>query len=107
MGYLGGCLFMAFFIKYISPQMDWLLICGWLFVMCFGDAMCSIWKRLVKLKDFSSFLGSHGGFLDRIDSHLASQLYVYLAMDSHFPTIISRATQGFVFWILVGLIVAL
>ena len=41
-----------------------------LFSICFfyGDLFFSFIKRKFKLKDFSFFLSSHGGFLDRVDS---------------------------------------
>ncbi|KCV72640.1 phosphatidate cytidylyltransferase [Fonticula alba] len=41
----------------------------------FGDLFVSWWKRSHRIKDSSSFLGSHGGFLDRLDSHLAGWIW--------------------------------
>jgi len=35
---------------------------------CIGDLYFSIVKRKHNIKDYSAFLGSHGGFLDRADS---------------------------------------
>ena len=34
----------------------------------FGDVFFSYIKRNLKIKDFSSLLGDHGGALDRLDS---------------------------------------
>jgi phosphatidate cytidylyltransferase len=43
-----------------------------------GDLSASCIKRMYKVKDFSSALPGHGGFLDRFDSFMASGTFIYL-----------------------------
>ena len=45
-----------------------------------GDIFFSYFKRFLKIKDFSSSLGGHGGILDRLDSmfFLAIIFQIYL-----------------------------
>jgi phosphatidate cytidylyltransferase len=75
-GYIGG-LFVAFLLAKLLhgwkpiPTMI-VLIAG-----VFGDLYFSYFKRLAKLKDFSSILGPHGGICDRIDSYAFSLLFLY------------------------------
>ncbi len=42
----------------------------------FGDLFESAWKRKVGIKDSGKMLGSHGGFLDRFDGHVAAFICV-------------------------------
>ncbi|MCS6893454.1 MAG: phosphatidate cytidylyltransferase [Deltaproteobacteria bacterium] len=46
-----------------------------------GDLLKSRIKRMLGIKDFSSFFGFHGGFLDRLDSHLAGFIFLSLISD--------------------------
>lgn len=42
-----------------------------------GDVLESYIKRKAKVKNSGNFLRSHGGFLDRMDSHIAHALFVF------------------------------
>lgn len=46
------------------------LLCG-----IIGDLSISSWKRYHVVKDTSDVLASHGGLLDRVDSHVAALLF--------------------------------
>eukprot|EP00999_Lentomonas_sp_LEN2_P000069 NODE_1068_length_1027_cov_115.368889_g1023_i0.p1 GENE.NODE_1068_length_1027_cov_115.368889_g1023_i0~~NODE_1068_length_1027_cov_115.368889_g1023_i0.p1 ORF type:complete len:300 (-),score=56.81 NODE_1068_length_1027_cov_115.368889_g1023_i0:61-960(-) len=50
-----------------------MLLCG-----IVGDLFISWWKRNHGMKDTSSVLNAHGGFLDRLDSHLAAWVWSLL-----------------------------
>ena len=44
-----------------------------------GGIFFSITKRYLQIKDWSSLLGPHGGFLDRTDSLYLPAFYMYLS----------------------------
>lgn len=46
-----------------------------------GDMLASIYKRKIGIKDFSSILPAHGGFLDRFDSFIAAGAIGYLVFN--------------------------
>ena len=59
----------------------WMLIC----LLCsswgqMGDLAASLVKRSVGVKDFSGFLGSHGGVMDKFDSMVFSIPLAYLCL---------------------------
>lgn len=105
-GYIGGMTVAGCFIKFMSPSTSLVHTIGMLFSMCAGDAVCSIWKRLVKLKDFSDLMGAHGGFLDRLDAQCALQLFVYFTMGGLFDCRTERAIGSMLFWIVTGCVAA-
>jgi len=105
-GYIGGMFIAGCFIRFMSPSTSVKTTVAMLFSMCAGDAVCSIWKRLVKLKDFSDLMGSHGGFLDRLDAQCALQLFVYFEMDGLFDCKIERGLASMAFWIVTGCVAA-
>jgi len=105
-GYIGGMSVAACFIKFMSPSTPVITVIAMLFSMCAGDAVCSIWKRLVKLKDFSELMGSHGGFLDRLDAQCALQLYAWVALDGHLDWIQERGLMSMGFLIVTGALAA-
>ncbi|GEM_PF-6019239 len=43
-----------------------------------SDLLESRIKRLLEVKDMGSFLGAHGGFFDRVDSHLGAWIVLYV-----------------------------
>ncbi|HUG49611.1 MAG TPA: phosphatidate cytidylyltransferase, partial [Terrimesophilobacter sp.] len=49
-----------------------------LFTATVGDLMESLIKRDLGIKDISTWLPGHGGFLDRMDSILPSALAAYI-----------------------------
>jgi len=65
-GYFSGSIFaiiISSLILQISPYTSTRLIIWGIL----GDLFVSIFKRLLGVKDISSLLGSHGGYLDRVD----------------------------------------
>ena len=74
-GYLGGLntvLLYYYFIQYIIELFFMLYVCG-----CIGDLTASYFKRIKNIDDYSNYLGSHGGFLDRFDSLLFNVHFFY------------------------------
>lgn len=50
-----------------------------------GDLLASYFKRIVKIKDFPTFIPGHGGLLDRIDSQIIAGLVLYLLIITFHP----------------------
>lgn len=55
---------------------DLLLAAGIVFFAFWGDFASSLYKRKYGVKDYSSLLPGHGGFLDRFDSLIAGGAFV-------------------------------
>ena len=61
---------------YLTSAIFWLLFLSLPIVCQIGDLFSSMIKRKIDIKDFSNFLRSHGGFLDRLDSIIAAAFYI-------------------------------
>jgi phosphatidate cytidylyltransferase len=74
-GYLGGLITLSihFFFDYNIKLIFMLYISG-----CFGDLFASYFKRVKNIKDYSNYLGSHGGFLDRFDAVIMNIHFFYV-----------------------------
>ena len=64
-GYLGG---LNTIILYFYFDYSIILILSLYIFGCIGDLLASYFKRINRIKDYSNYLGTHGGFLDRFDS---------------------------------------
>ena len=60
----------------LASAIFWLLLLSLPIVCQIGYLFSSMIKRKIDIKDFSNFLGSHGGFLDRLDSIIAAAFYI-------------------------------
>lgn len=78
-GAFGGWFFAGLliigYLMFINPQLLnnlQILLCGLLLpiIAILGDLVQSYFKRMVHLKDSSKRIPGHGGFYDRLDSHL-------------------------------------
>ena len=85
-GYLSSLLFSQssyFVVKYFN---DLNIVIYKVFIIQFliclacivGDLFFSFYKRKYKLKDYSNYLGDHGGFLDRVDGLIFSSIIFYI-----------------------------
>jgi len=70
-GYMGGLVVAFVALKVTCPAMETSTALILTIAGMFGDFFASVWKRLVGIKDASTIFGSHGGMLDRFDSHSA------------------------------------
>lgn len=66
----------------LSAQQMTVVVIGLPFVAIAGDLLASLVKRILGIKDFGWVLGSHGGIIDRVDSHILvfSVFYVFFAL---------------------------
>ena len=79
-GYLGGLIFTVLLLAwYYDPEII-ILIC---IQGNIGGLLSSLCKRTVGIKDYSTLLGSHGGWLDRIDSIVIPIFWLYLRKFIH------------------------
>jgi len=76
-GYLGGYLSMLF-LNLVLLKKRFSIINILYFGNIIGDLFFSYIKRLVKIKDYSKILGSHGGILDRFDSFIIPSFIIGL-----------------------------
>jgi len=75
-GYVGGLFFAFVALRITCPAIDFSTCILLTLSGMVGDMLASFWKRLVQIKDSGTVFGSHGGFLDRFDSHACTFLFV-------------------------------
>jgi len=85
-GYVGGLIFTFLACRMTCPSMSWLTTLFFTFTGMFGDFIASLWKRTLGIKDAGNIFASHGGFLDRFDSHCC--LFVVLSFYYRFEQVI-------------------
>ncbi len=84
---VGACIYLIFAnILSFESFMNIFPIWAYLLIVFFGSAIAqcgdlfeSIIKRRAGVKDSGKFLPGHGGFLDRVDSHIFMAPYIFLA----------------------------
>jgi CDP-diglyceride synthetase len=75
-GYVGGYLMSCVIFPYFKLDL-FMFIPMYILGVC-GDLFASYIKRYLNIKDFSQFLGPHGGLMDRMDSiAFAVPFYVF------------------------------
>lgn len=47
-------------------------------VAVLGDLLCSYFKRVNQIKDYSNFIPGHGGIIDRLDSFILTIVVYFL-----------------------------
>lgn len=72
-GYIGGLLGLYVCDLYVISMSNIMII---YLLSITGSLMSSLLKRLLDIKDYSNLLGTHGGWLDRIDSLLLPVLFI-------------------------------
>ena len=74
-GYFGGLILSVLVLGLYYPITEIFFIC---ILGNLGGLISSICKRILEIKDYSILLGSHGGWLDRIDSIWIPIFWIYL-----------------------------
>ncbi len=83
-GFIGGAIIATGSSYLLKSLIDFqglniLLLAAGIVVSAFiGDAVTSMYKRKYNVKDFSSLIPGHGGFLDRFDSLIAGATFITL-----------------------------
>ena len=74
-GYILGLLLTLLSLSYVYSFYDIIII----FTLgIIGGLISSLFKRIHHIKDYSNLLGSHGGWIDRIDSIIIPQIIYHL-----------------------------
>jgi phosphatidate cytidylyltransferase len=83
-GFFGGFIFSIGMAFLVSRYLEFLSLANWMIIAAIisvfgtlGDLVESMLKRSLQLKDSSSVLPGHGGFLDRFDATLIAAPFVW------------------------------